>query len=67
MNHLDTKFYQKIKFHHYKCPSVSEIKSIDQILMIFDRVIDDESDYEISEIKIRIFSQVEPKERARNG
>ena len=62
MSHLDTKFCQKIKFHHYKCLSVSEIKLIDQILMIIDRFIDDESDYEISQIKIRIFSQIEPKE-----
>ena len=29
--------------------------------MIFDRVIDDELDYEISEIKIRIFSEIESK------
>ena len=67
MSHLDTKFCQKIKFHHYKCPSVSEIKLIDQILMIVDRFIDDESDYEISQIKIRIFSQIGPKECPRNG
>jgi len=35
--------------------------------MIFDRVIDDESDWEISYIEIRIFSHIEREQGTRNG
>jgi len=35
--------------------------------MMFDWVIDDESDREISQIKIRIFLQIEPEETPWNG
>ena len=60
-HHAVTKFYEKLKSHCCKCPSVACMKRIDQKLMDFELKIDGESYRKNSQRKIGIFWKINPK------